>query len=973
MKPKPRKRKNYKLLTVVFFVGLAFLEFLASPPKIYASKAEYQRCPTNSNCTIGEFLFDDDYQPIATASCTLTSRNPSGDIFLNAVAMTANSDGWYSYTFDTTGETNGLYRSFVCCTIENDYLCLDKSFNIGPSFLSTSDVAGAVWNSQTSTYSSENTFGANLQNPVLTAAQVWGYSSRTLSSFGTLIADIWTYSTRSLTTFGTLVADIWSNATRTLTGAGLDSGQLALQSDITSQTTEIKGTSDKDLTDISGEVAGVQSTADSIETKVDSLDTKVDMIDTNVDTIISKWSTYSAADMIGYVDQIESRLGDNADTCALDDTIFGNIQCVRDKWGTQTAEEVYTAANNAYNTVVSVRSELAYNGQSTTAYADIQTLKGYVDTLESSIGASTDTAATASVFGRIKKAQDAIDDLDGIETDIDTLVDKWGAYDAEDIYDKVKNLSSEISDINVVNNVSSILSLVQTEADDTTDVKNKLLAMKAVVDVNRMILDGLAHQPIVKTWLEESSIIFKTLITNPSQLYTQAVPLKYYLPREAKKEDIIKMDEGLKVEYDASSEVHYISGEFELEPGETKTFSVEVANVWQIPEEEIASWREQADELFKPLQNTAYFAQGSTLKSDIYASLDKVTSLQKNAYTPEARIRAFREAMIEIESAKRKIEDLKTLASSAGSTGTLFGFIGGVQTLSVWGMIIVLVAGFVFLALYFRTLRLREKQTETGIKDTRPIDFWAPVRNIKNQVLKMKNKKIAKVGLIILFLAGALSVAVKTINMTSNGLRQSPKHAESKSSPSPKPGKPTPTPIPVEKGEKKIKIMETGMAYLNLREGPGTDYQKIGKVDIGEIFLELERKENDKGEEWVKIKVDEETTGWVLAEKALKYIEVVSEEEEEAQETKIDQEESVLGVKTGQTVIVVVPAGVNGVNIREKPSLEAKIITHFWISQKVKKQGEENGWVKIEIEAEKEGVKYSEGWVDKQLVEELED
>jgi len=40
------------------------------------------------------------------------------------------------------------------------------------------------------------------------AAAVWAVGTRTLTSFGSLVADIWAYGTRTLTSFGTLVAQI---------------------------------------------------------------------------------------------------------------------------------------------------------------------------------------------------------------------------------------------------------------------------------------------------------------------------------------------------------------------------------------------------------------------------------------------------------------------------------------------------------------------------------------------------------------------------------------------------------------------------------------------------------------------------------------------------------------------------------------------------------------------------------------------
>ncbi|MGE5609173.1 MAG: hypothetical protein ACM359_07955 [Bacillota bacterium] len=55
---------------------------------------------------------------------------------------------------------------------------------------------------------------------------VWSFSERTLTSFGTLVADmaaaVWSYGTRTLTSFGSLVADIWGAAVRTITGGIVD-------------------------------------------------------------------------------------------------------------------------------------------------------------------------------------------------------------------------------------------------------------------------------------------------------------------------------------------------------------------------------------------------------------------------------------------------------------------------------------------------------------------------------------------------------------------------------------------------------------------------------------------------------------------------------------------------------------------------------------------------------------------------------
>ena len=207
------------------------------------------------------------------------------------------------------------------------------------------------------------------------------------------------------------------------------------------------------------------------------------------------------------------------------------------------------------------------------------------------------------------------------------------------------------------------------------------------------------------------------------------------------------------------------------------------------------------------MEGTAYFAQGSTIKNDISVSLDKALRLQQDAHTPEARIRAYREGMIEIEGVRRRLEDMKTLVASAGSMGTMFGFIGGVQTLAVWGLIIILVAGFVFLALYIRTLRIKEKQVEKGVKETAPIDFWEPIKNIKKQLLKIKsNKKIVKIGIIVLLVAGGIFLTVKMVRhfkkLPAEQYQPDVKQEEAVPNPSPT-IEPTPTPI-----EKKVKVLK---------------------------------------------------------------------------------------------------------------------------------------------------------------------
>ena len=63
----------------------------------------------------------------------------------------------------------------------------------------------------------------------------------------------------------------------------------------------------------------------------------------------------------------------------------------------------------------------------------------------------------------------------------------------------------------------------------------------------------------------------------------------------------------------------------------------------------------------------------------------------------------------------------------------------------------------------------------------------------------------------------------------------------------------------------KVKILDTPTGYLNVREGPGTNFQKIAQVTPGESY-ELISSDEPKG--WYKIKLDETRSGWVTKQYA---------------------------------------------------------------------------------------------------------
>ncbi len=721
------KRAVFALFLLLFAV--------LSPAQVWGSS--YQKCAVNSSCVLGEFLYDDSYVPITNAVCTINGRDPDNAVFLNNQNAPHVNDGWYAKTVSTTGLSVGIYPTKLCCVTGGQTLCIDKTFSIDEPDLTQSSVDNAV----TSIKGGANlditqvaTSVAMVQTSVNNAVtSIKGASNKDLSevstdvggvkttvdsissAMGTLVADIWSNSTNS---FNTLVNSIWTNPTRELTSANITGGQIATASGVASAVTSIKGASNKDLSEVSGQVAGVQTSVDSMSVVVNNLSLQVSTVSAKADTLLGKWGTYSIADIVSGLSTITNNIGNIGDTCLSGNTIMARSQCLIDKWGSQTAGSVYSAAVNAQSAAESLRTELDYNGKSTTAYQDIQTLNTNLNLVSGLLGSSSDSALTATIFGRIKKVEDNVESLNTSGTGLTNLLAKWGDYSAADIFDKVKDLSSQISAVNTVDNVSAILNKVDTSANDLEQLKNTVLSLKALVSVNQQLLEKTANKPIVQSWLEEGSIIFKNLITNPSTTTRQSVSLKFYLPREATQKDIMVVDPGLSVVYDPSQDALEVSGEFDLDPKETKIVSVEVTDVWKIEDSEINALKNQETELFEPLKGTAYFAQGTTLKSDIEVSLEKISRLQRDAKTPEARILAYREGEAELTKVNGEINDLKTLVTSLSSNKSMFGFVGGSQLLSVWGMVMVMVAGFVFLGLLIKKVSsTKEKPTEMAVFD----------------------------------------------------------------------------------------------------------------------------------------------------------------------------------------------------------------------------------------------------------------
>jgi hypothetical protein len=731
-------KPNNPALTILIFLAISAVFYWFTKPIL---AVEYQNCSTSTNCVIGEFLYDDTYTPDATASCTLSSRYPNGNAFINPpAAMTASSSGWYSYSA-TIGTTEGIYPSQICCTtFNNERLCLDKTFKVvSPA------VSGA------------------------TASEVWNYTDRSLTSFGTLIADIWGYSTRSLTGFGTLVADIWSRDSRTLTGT--DSAMLISTS---ADIKEIKRVNQENrvlLERLINKPVVKTFIDDSTPPKLSDKINQTKSAATNLYSIVQnlrsrslilaeKWPTLSENEIKSELSTLLFIL--KQDTAQKDSNILSTTNWLKTVWNSPILLNLSDQAQAAQSQIENLLNDLALyeKGESSESFSPAIS---HIEKLHGLVGSSLSTSTDLNLFGFIKKTTDQAARFDQQTAEGLRLLTEI-KKDSSQAQPSV--ISQFTGDVLATNLLPQVESFFEKSIKDTGTLSNKLLGLLAIIDSNKLLLASNTGQTVKIIWLEEGSIIFRAVASNPSRSIAQTVILKYYLPSELKKEQIISHDPQLTIEYDPVENALFASGEIVLDPLETRTFSVESEDIWNFKQEEIDSLKNQVNELTQALKNTNAFAQATAIKSDIIVSLNKILLRQEQAVTPENRIQVYRESSLEMNGIEDKIISLKELLIQTGNVRGPFGLPGSIQPITLWGIVLIIIAGFAFLSMYFNALRTESQLKKAAQKDEtkNPLDEYnsiyhpSPIKYHHRETHHPKARRAARIISIALLTAGISSL-----------------------------------------------------------------------------------------------------------------------------------------------------------------------------------------------------------------------
>jgi uncharacterized protein YgiM (DUF1202 family) len=448
-----------------------------------------------------------------------------------------------------------------------------------------------------------------------------------------------------------------------------------------------------DLSTIESKIDDISSALNSVDEKIDTVDSNVDSIKTSVENasvnvaaiqtvtnnILNKWGGYSATDIVGYVDALENYVGDPADG-PDEDTLFGKISSVKETAGSGgIVDQIYAQVQTTHDKLLDVQAELGFNGKSTSAYDEILAVKTYVDTVENNMLS-----------------------LDSKTSNISSSVSNV-SNDLKDVTDQIGRVSSD-----------SLAQNLEVKKTDIDYLKNKIIELKAVADINRQLLEKTVNQPVVKVLMEWGSVVIKFIIVNPADSTDQKIPFKAFLPKEVKQEYIMDLG-GLSLNYDATTEQYYVTTDIALKPGESVTRSVEIKDIWIISQDEIDSTKKQAEEMAAGLSNTSYNAQAITLKTDINTRLDKIMRKQKDSNaTPQDHILAYRENQEELKAVNENMKGIKDLVLNSGNGKSLLASIGGIQTFATWGIVLALIFGMGALGFFYYALWRKRILTYRG-------------------------------------------------------------------------------------------------------------------------------------------------------------------------------------------------------------------------------------------------------------------
>lgn len=178
------------------------------------------------------------------------------------------------------------------------------------------------------------------------------------------------------------------------------------------------------------------------------------------------------------------------------------------------------------------------------------------------------------------------------------------------------------------------------------------------------VVFGLFFLPTLLATVAAEEIVLKVLAINPSKDREQEVPIKTYLPAEAKPEAVLNRDE-VKIGFDTDKSLYYVEKNVKLKPGQSYTLQVRMEDVWVIPQEDLDNVQTRADQAIEPLKDTYAYEVGKILYDNVLQTLKIIAAHQSSIdQLPQEHIANYRLDLKLIDQANKDLASLEAMSKS---------------------------------------------------------------------------------------------------------------------------------------------------------------------------------------------------------------------------------------------------------------------------------------------------------------------
>lgn len=446
---------------------------------------------------------------------------------------------------------------------------------------------------------------------------------------------------------------------------------------------------DTQTTELSEKIEETKKNADGLFSSVQNLKSRILILQ-------NKWPELSVEEIKSELTSLSSIF--NQDLGGKGSNILTATSWLKNSWDSPILLNLSDKTQATQSQIDNLLNDVLTNGKISNPYV-LEPIISHINELDQLIGTPLSESIDPNLYGFIRKTQEQLNNFERLSADGILILSESKSHPSKNQSAAIENLRSKILSSNLVPSANVFFSA------NTESTTNQVLELLALIDTNKVLLGNQTGQVISNVWLEEGSIIFRLVAVNTSRTQIHEKVLKLLLPSELKKEQVMSSSPEIIINHDSTENALVATADVILAPLESRTFFVEVKDVWNFNPVEIAGLKEQLKSLVDALRNTSGSTTAMATEKDINTILNKIELRQREAITPETRISSYRELVIEINSVEQKISSLKTLLMQSQSTGMVAGLTSGFRATSIKGLLLFLITSIVFFTLYTRALK----------------------------------------------------------------------------------------------------------------------------------------------------------------------------------------------------------------------------------------------------------------------------